>query len=563
MGAMYYILAMPAALHRQLYAVMPNNNFEMNFNLLFTVSYFPNMILPIFGGTIVDKYGQSKCLLFFCIVVLCGQILTSLGVSYVSWKCMWAGRFIFGCGAQNLIVANASLISKWFAGSEGVALGLSNVCSYAGVILTNMLSPKLANVFRPSFSFWLGVVIEAVAIVLAIFIVVLDKSKKAPSMDAAASLVCSPMFSPVAFRHMSTTPNTTTASTSYVPSPGVTFATAKRTTNQVVLGSKRQKFKPTFWLLCASFLLIYGVVWSFTNVSSAILLERNFFLKTPKDCVPLHPNECTSGTLVLSDDGNPSYNSDGKQCPIQDNAAPATPQSLNVTFNDKLSFDHHKYTFDTLKKSDIQCHDDFWSTGCTMNYCLDQNAATEMAGFFMSIPYFFTVALTFHLGLLVDKTGWRTEMICLGSVLLVIAHVLLAFPASSPPVVPLVGQGLGYTICVASLWPSVPFTVSEDSVGTAFGIMMGVQNIGLALIPLVVAGLFERSNHRYLPLVELFFAAISFLAVLVGIALMICDKKTNHILATPKIDIRFDERNEPVIVKHARPRALSDANVYP
>jgi MFS family permease len=251
---------------------------------------------------------------------------------------------------------------------------------------------------------------------------------------------------------------------------------------------------------------------------------------------------------------------------VQEHVAPVVPKSLNISIHNDTtatSFDYTEYKFDSLRKSDIQCHDDFWAEACTMNYCKDESEATEKAGFYMSIPYFFTVALTFHLGLLVDKTGWRTEMITLGSCLLVVAHVLLAFPHSSPPVVPLVGQGLGYTICVAALWPSVPFTVSEGSVGTAFGIMMGVQNIGLALIPLVVAHLYNVSNSHYLPLVEIFFAAISLLAVIVGVILMIADKKTNHILATPKIDIRFDETNEPVIVKHNRPRAQSEANVLP
>ena len=282
---------MPAALHRQLYAVMPNDNFEMNFNLLFTVSYFPNMILPFFGGAIVDRYGEANCLLFYCIVVLFGQIMTSFGVSVASWKYMWAGRFVFGCGAQNLIVANASLLSRWFSGSQGVALGISNVCSYGGVILTNMLSPMLANTFRPSFSFWLGVAMEVVAIVLAVFIVVLDKTKKVT--EAASSLVCSPMFSPVALRLVATAgPN----NVSTMSSPGVTFATTQNKQTGV-LSSRRQKFKPTFWLLCISFLLIYGVVWSFTNVSSAILLERDFFLKTPSDCIPLHPEQVYIGHI--------------------------------------------------------------------------------------------------------------------------------------------------------------------------------------------------------------------------------------------------------------------------
>lgn len=152
------------------------------------------------------------------------------------------------------------------------------------------------------------------------------------------------------------------------------------------------------------------------------------------------------------------------------------------------------------------------------------------------------------LGIFVDKTGLRTEMICFGSALLVLAHVLLAFPSSSPPVVPLVGQGLGYTICVAALWPSVPFTVSADSVGLAFGIMMAVQNVGLALIPLVVAWLYGMGGDHYLPSVEVFFAACSLLAVAVGIALKIADKTTDHVLATPKSDIRVREDHGTIVL---------------
>ena len=544
-------LAMPAALHRQLYAIMPSDNFEMNFNLLFTVSYFPNMILPLFGGAIVDRYGEAKCLVTFCCIVLLGQALTALGVSWTDWKFMLLGRLVFGLGAQNLIVANASLISKWFVGTEGVALGLSNVSSYAGVILTNIVSPRLANTVSPPFAFWLGVGIETIAIALALGVVVIDWNKTMPTDDM--TLVCSPMFSPIAYRHYSAQ----TTQTTLIPSPGVTFSRGTRIETNTSKGKLRD-FKPTFWFLCISFLLIYGVVWSFTNVSSAILLERNFFLETPPHCLPTHPDLCTSGSL-LPKHGNPSFNSEGKQCPVRDNCAPAIPRSLNVTVDD-ASFDYSQYIFPSLSYSDIQCHDNFWAQGCTMNYCQDQDSATEKAGIYMSIPYFFTVALTFHLGLLVDRTGWRTEMICFGSVLLVLAHVLLALPRSSPPMVPLVTQGLGYTICVAALWPSVPFTVKEESVGTAFGIMMAVQNVGLAIIPLVVAYLYRLGNNHYIPSVEVFFAICSFLAVIVGFALMFSDRKTDHVLGTPKADIRLYEKTKAQVpLKHGRERANSDA----
>jgi len=412
MASMYYILAMPAALHRQLFAIMPTSeNFEMNFNLLFTVSYVPNMILPLFGGAIVDKYGQAKCIVAFSIVVFLGQAVTAMGVSRTSWSAMLAGRLLFGLGAQNLIVANASLVSKWFAGNEGVALGLSNVCSYAGVIATNMLSPKLSNSINPPFAFWLGVAAEGVAIVLGFVVIFMDRNKPSSRLDTSNSLVCSPMFSPVAIRHSSfaITSDASTVLQASAPSPGVTFGRKKEVQSDAsssVLGKIRH-FKPTFWLLCCSFLLVYGVVWSFTNVSSAILLERDFFIQPPTDCVLQYPDQCTSGSLATEE--NLALDSKGNVCPASDNYAPPIPHALNVTLDDGT-----EYSFHPLRNSDVQCQDDFWAEACVMNYCEHQAEATEKAGFYMSIPYFFTVALTFHLGLLVDSTGYRTEMICCG-----------------------------------------------------------------------------------------------------------------------------------------------------
>jgi len=379
--------------------------------------------------------------------------------------------------------------------------------------------------------------------------------------------VCSPMFSPIAYRRMSFQTQISSSATedqviSNISSPGIiAFVTIDRnfTSNTPSNGpeGKLRGFKPTFWLLCASFLLIYGVVWSFTNVSSAILLERDFF-KPSRDCILDLPSQCSSGLLV-PEKGNMAHNSKGQECPVGSNFAPVIPQSLNITFVEGGQFDQTEYVFRKLSKSDIKCQDDFWSQGCTMDYCEAQTEATEKAGLYMSIPYFFVVALTYHLGLFVDATGYRTEMICLGSVLLVAAHVLLAYSTLSPPSVPLITQGVGYTICVAALWPSVPFTVSLESVGTAFGIMMAVQNFGLALIPLVVARLYRLGNNSYLPVVELFFAGGSLFAVFVGVALKIADEKSNRVLGTPKANIRYSKG--VFVVKKGRNRTISDADV--
>jgi hypothetical protein len=46
--------------------------------------------------------------------------------------------------------------------------------------------------------------------------------------------------------------------------------------------------------------------------------------------------------------------------------------------------------------------------------------------------------------------------------------------------------GMGYAGLVASVWPLVPFTVGEEHVGLAYGIMTALQNLGLTLMPLSV-----------------------------------------------------------------------------
>jgi hypothetical protein len=223
---------------------------------------------------------------------------------------------------------NASLISKWFAGSEGTAFGLSNVFSYGGVIATNMLSPRLANAVRPAFAFWVGVGAGTIAVTLSLVVAFMDQKKKT---SIHTPLVCTPMFSPVAFTHHHVSP---AAQVTVMSSPGaVVFVQVDDTRIPTDASSgwgKLRDFKPTFWLLCASFLLVYGVVWSFTNVSSAILLERDFFLRPPADCLPEYPNQCTAGKYAPAQ-GNPSVDAYGHECLLGDNVAPIIPQSLNIT----------------------------------------------------------------------------------------------------------------------------------------------------------------------------------------------------------------------------------------
>jgi MFS family permease len=85
------------------------------------------------------------------------------------------------------------------------------------------------------------------------------------------------------------------------------------------------------------------------------------------------------------------------------------------------------------------------------------------------------------LGYAIDRTG-RNIYWLMGSITAtIVAHALLAF-LFVHPIVPLVLMGIAYSILAASLWPLVAFLVPKQMLGTAYGLMQSVQNLGLAIM---------------------------------------------------------------------------------
>jgi MFS family permease len=70
------------------------------------------------------------------------------------------------------------------------------------------------------------------------------------------------------------------------------------------------------------------------------------------------------------------------------------------------------------------------------------------------------------------------------------------------PYLAMVGMGLAYSILACALWPLVAFIVPEHQLGTAYGIMQSVQNLGLAIVPIVVGLIIDNVGYLIL---EVFF----------------------------------------------------------
>jgi MFS family permease len=170
----------------------------------------------------------------------------------------------------------------------------------------------------------------------------------------------------------------------------------------------------------------------------------------------------------------------------------------------------------------------FWAEACTKNYCDSQKFATEQAGRVMSIPYFLSALLSPFLGYIVDKIGLRAVIATVAPLILVTVHGTLAL-GNGAPILPLVFQGVSYSLYAAVIWPSVPLVVGPTVTGSAYGMITSLQNLGLATFPLLLGEIYN-SFGAYVPFTEYFFVFLATFGVVIGAALNIRDKMTGGTL---------------------------------
>ncbi|MDQ7815953.1 MAG: MFS transporter [Melioribacteraceae bacterium] len=103
----------------------------------------------------------------------------------------------------------------------------------------------------------------------------------------------------------------------------------------------------------------------------------------------------------------------------------------------------------------------------------------EFGGFLSSMLTLSAMVLTPLFGLFADYIGKRSLLMMLGSLLLVPVYLLMAY-TSVTLYIPMAMMGLAFSLIPAVMWPSVAIIVDESKLGTAYGLMTMIQNIGLA-----------------------------------------------------------------------------------
>jgi MFS family permease len=153
------------------------------------------------------------------------------------------------------------------------------------------------------------------------------------------------------------------------------------------------------------------------------------------------------------------------------------------------------------------------------------------AGGISSIIIFASMVFAPFGGRLVDRIGKRASLMVWGSLILIPCHLALGLTRVHP-VWPMLALGVAFVLVPAALWPSVPLIVRKERVGTAFGMMTAVQNIGLGGFSLL-NGLLRDATKTYTAS-SMMFASLGILGLLFAFLLKRADVREGGILETQR-----------------------------
>jgi MFS family permease len=109
----------------------------------------------------------------------------------------------------------------------------------------------------------------------------------------------------------------------------------------------------------------------------------------------------------------------------------------------------------------------------------------EFGGFLSSTLTLFAMVATPLFGLLVDRVGKRAILMMFGSMLLIPVYLIMGYTRINL-YVPMAMMGVAFSLIPAVMWPSVAYIVDQSKLGTAYGLMTMIQNIGLFAFNLLV-----------------------------------------------------------------------------
>ena len=148
-----------------------------------------------------------------------------------------------------------------------------------------------------------------------------------------------------------------------------------------------------------------------------------------------------------------------------------------------------------------------------------------------SIIIFASMIFAPFAGNLIDRIGKRATLMIVVSLLLIPAHLVMGLTHWNP-VPSMIVLGIAFVLVPAAMWPSVPLVVEEKRVGTAFGLMTAIQNLGLGGFAFVNGAL--RDYTGTYTATQIMFASLGVCGLVFAFLLLRSDKRHGNKLEQGK-----------------------------
>lgn len=161
------------------YYLPPMNLSSTQYNTLFSIYSFPNIIMTPLGGWLIDKKGIYFSLIVFVSFLLLGQFFILIfGGGFNLYIPMLIGRFLSGIGSENLSMAQKVILANWFFGNERIfAYGTNTSFAQLAIIITSSFIPLIYEAGGNSYfyPYLFSFLIAVLALASSVIVIILDK----------------------------------------------------------------------------------------------------------------------------------------------------------------------------------------------------------------------------------------------------------------------------------------------------------------------------------------------------------------------------------------------------
>ncbi len=196
----------------------------------FTMYSIGAIIAVLFGGVLIDRLGTRKASISFSLLILVGAIIVWQAKSI---PVFFLGRIIFGAGSEPLIVAQSTILARWFKNKElalsfGIALTVSRLGSLFAFNTGELITGHFGGI---QYALFAAVICCIISLLANIVYIIMDRR-------------------------------------------GERALELKDGSEEKIVFKDIKEFKPTFWfvtLLCVTF---YSAIFPFTNLSTDFFADK-------------------------------------------------------------------------------------------------------------------------------------------------------------------------------------------------------------------------------------------------------------------------------------------------